>query len=117
GKTVFMCSHILSDIEVLCDSVAILKGGSVARSGSLEELRAAETSAIEVIATCDAPGHGTLKLWLEGLASVSTTPAGLRIEVGDEKDVDVVLAKLREVNGKLISVNPVKQSLEELFLG
>src|SRR2546427_2687375 len=38
GKTVFMCSHILSDIEVLCDSVAILKGGRVARSGSLEEL-------------------------------------------------------------------------------
>src|SRR6267142_720147 len=53
GKTVFMCSHILSDIEVLCDSVAILKGGSVARSGSLEELRAAEMSAIEIIATCD----------------------------------------------------------------
>ncbi|HBB94378.1 MAG TPA: ABC transporter [Blastocatellia bacterium] len=115
GKTVFMCSHILSDIEVLCDSVAILKGGSVARSGSLEELRAAETNAIEVIATCHAPA--LLKLWLKDLATVSTTPAGLRIEIGDEKDVDVILAQLRAVNGKLISVNPVKQSLEELFLG
>src|ERR1700704_773155 len=61
GKTVFMCSHILSDIEVLCDNVAILKGGSVARSGSLEELRATETTSIEVIATCDKPG--LLKLW------------------------------------------------------
>jgi len=117
GKTVFMCSHILSDIEVLCDSVAILKGGRVARSGSLDELRAAETNAIEVIATCDASGSGMLQPLLKGIAVVSTTPVGLRIEVGDEKDVDVVLAKLREVNGKLISVNPVKQSLEELFLG
>lgn len=115
GKTVFMCSHILSDIEVLCDSVAILKGGSVARSGSLEELRATETNSIEVIGTCDKPG--LLKLWLKDLATVSMTPGGLRIEVGDEKDVDVVLARLRDVNGKLISVNPVKQSLEELFLG
>src|SRR5437660_5752255 len=51
GKTVFMCSHILSDIEVLCDSVAILKCGRLARSGSLEELRAQETNAIEIIAT------------------------------------------------------------------
>src|SRR5438445_1033133 len=51
GKTVFMCSHILSDIEVLCNSLALLKGGRVARSGSLEELRAQETNAIEIIAT------------------------------------------------------------------
>src|SRR6266540_6485636 len=39
GKTVFMCSHILSDIEVLCDRVAILKGGCLAQVGYLEELR------------------------------------------------------------------------------
>ena len=36
GKTVFMCSHILSDIEVLCDRVAILKGGRLAQVGYLE---------------------------------------------------------------------------------
>jgi len=117
GKTVFMCSHILSDIEVLCDSVAIVKGGRVARSGSLEELRTAETVAIEIIATSERPSYEQMKLSLTGVAEVSSTPGGLRIEVGDEKNVDVVLAKLREVNGKLISVNPVKQSLEELFLG
>src|SRR5687767_2024497 len=39
GKTVFMCSHILSDIEVLCDRVAILKRGRLAQVGSLDELR------------------------------------------------------------------------------
>jgi ABC-2 type transport system ATP-binding protein len=115
GKTVFMCSHILSDIEVLCDSIAILKGGKLAHAGTLEELRGAEANAIEIIATCETPGR--LKLWLSGIAEVSMTPTGLRIEVNDEKDVDVVLAKLRQVNGKLISVNPVKQSLEELFVG
>ena len=36
GKTVFMCSHILSDIEVLCDRVAILKGGRLAQVGYLD---------------------------------------------------------------------------------
>src|SRR6476620_2984565 len=39
GKTVFMSSHILSDIEVLCDRVAILKRGSLSQVGHLDELR------------------------------------------------------------------------------
>lgn len=114
GKTVFMCSHILSDIEVLCDSVAILKGGKLAHAGSLDELRAAESHAIEIIATCSDTEE--LKASLKVQADVSNTPSGVRIEVSDESDVDDVLAALRAVNGKLISVQPVRQSLEELFL-
>src|ERR671927_604398 len=39
GTTVFLCSHILSDIEVLCDRVAILRRGRLAHIGRLEELR------------------------------------------------------------------------------
>jgi ABC-2 type transport system ATP-binding protein len=114
GKTVFMCSHILSDIEVLCDSIAILKGGKLAHAGTLEELRGAEAKAIEIIASgADAEG---LKAQLKVQASVSSTPSGLRIEVGDEEDVDAVIVALRSVNGKLVAINPVKQSLEELFL-
>ena len=115
GKTVFMCSHILSDIEVLCDSVAILKGGNVARSGSLDELRAQETSAIEILATgADA---AALQQLLAHSAQVTSTASGIRIEVGDERQVDDVLASLRKLDGKLISVQPVRQSLEDLFLG
>lgn len=114
GKTVFMCSHILSDIEVLCDNVAILKNGRVAHAGSLNELRAHETNAIEIIITgADA---ATLKANLPIDAEVTTTPSGLRIQVADEKEVDAVIAALRRVNGKLVSVQPVRQSLEELFL-
>jgi len=116
GKTVFMCSHILSDIEVLCDNVAILKAGKVARSGSLDELRAHESNSIEIIATSPNSDPAALAQLLTGVATVSSEPRGLRIEVADEKNVDLVLAKLRETNGKLISVNPVKQSLEDLFL-
>jgi ABC-2 type transport system ATP-binding protein len=114
GKTVFMCSHILSDIEVLCDSIAILKGGKLAHAGTLEELRVGQANAIEIIASgADAD---RLKSQLKIQAEVTTTPSGLRIAVGDEKDVDAVIAALRSVDGKLVAVNPVKQSLEELFL-
>jgi len=114
GKTVFMCSHILSDIEVLCDNVAILKDGRLAHAGSLDELRARESALIEVIVTgADA---ATMSQHLESSAKVTTTTSGLRIEVADEKQVDEVIAALRKANGKLVSVQPVRQSLEELFL-
>jgi ABC-2 type transport system ATP-binding protein len=114
GKTVFMCSHILSDIEVLCDSVAILKHGRLAHSGSLAELRAGETNLFEVIATGADPE--ALKQRLGAGANVTTTPSGLRIEVANESEVDPVIAALRDARGKLVSVQPVRQSLEELFL-
>jgi len=114
GKTVFMCSHILSDIEVLCDSVAILKQGRLAHAGSLEELRARASNQIEIIAS--GADEAKLKQHLGGNAAVTTTAGGLRIEVSDEQEVDAVLAALRQANGKLVSVQPVRQSLEELFL-
>jgi ABC-2 type transport system ATP-binding protein len=115
GKTVFMCSHILSDIEVLCDSVAILKQGRLAHAGSIDELHAQEASLIEIIATgTDAE---TLKSHLVGKAEVTTNASGVRIQVEDEKEVDAAIAALRKANGKLVSVQPVKQSLEDLFLG
>src|SRR5678816_240318 len=53
GKTVFMCSHILSDIEVLCDRVAILRGGRLTRSGRLQDLtqQSDGEGAVEIVAT------------------------------------------------------------------
>ncbi len=115
GKTVFMCSHILSDIEVLCDRVAILKRGRVAQVGYLDELRqrSDDPNRMEVLASgTDAP---TLTKYLPD-AAISATARGLRIEISAENDFDVVLVALRKAGGKLISVQPLKQSLEELFV-
>jgi ABC-2 type transport system ATP-binding protein len=115
GKTVFMCSHILSDIEVLCDRVAILKNGKLAQVGYLDELRRKTEgpNRMEVMATgTDAE---SLRAHLPG-AEIAPTPRGLRIEIASETEIENVLAALRKVGGKIVSVQPVKQSLEELFL-
>jgi len=118
GKTVFMCSHILSDIEVLCDRVAILRGGRLAHVGYLQELRQ------------EVGGHNRMEMIISGIEEaalrphlpsandflLTSTPAGLRVELTEEKDVDCVIAALRKAGGKLVSVQPLRQSLEELFL-
>ena len=116
GKTVFMCSHILSDIEVLCDRIAILKQGRLSHVGYLNELQEDANNQLEIVAT--GTDADDLKTRIEGLGrwEVNGTATGVRIKVDDEKDVDMVLKSLREAGGKLVSVQLLKQSLEELFL-
>src|SRR6266550_2058026 len=118
GKTVFMCSHILSDIEVLCDRVAILKSGRLAQVGYLEDLRQQGASGNQVEVVLSGVDEATLKPHLPQGNDflVTSTPAGLRIELRDEQEVDSVIVALRKAGGKLVSVQPLRQSLEELFL-
>src|ERR1700682_246824 len=116
GKTVFMCSHILSDIEVLCDRVAILKQGRLANLGYLNELRqqVAGQNLVEVVVS--GTDEGALKTHLPAGIDFQMTaiPGGVRVELKDERDVDKVLAALRQSGGKLLTVQPVRQSLEDL---
>src|SRR2546423_12164297 len=109
-----MCSHVLAGIEVLCDSVAILKGGGLGRAGSLDELRRREAHLLEI--TASDVNEDELKTYVAGNGEILCDAGGLRIRVQDEKDVDAVIAALRKTNGKLVSVQPVRQSLEELFI-
>ena len=119
GVTVFFSSHIIADIEVLCDRVAILRAGRLAHVGRLDELRA----------RLDARGH--LEITVIGAAvpalaeavakvdgaRVTATPAGARIEVASERDVDAALAAARGCGARLVAIQPVRQSLEDLFVG
>jgi len=118
GRTVFMCSHILSDIEVLCDRVAILKKGKLAHQGLLHELaqEVEGKGAVEMVAT----GTDTAAFLAHhpdpSSIVITATAAGLRIQIEDESEVDEVLASLRKAGGRLISIQPVRQSLEALFI-
>ena len=118
GKTVFMSTHILSDIEALCDNVAILRKGKLAATGKLDDLlmQSGERQSYEIVA------KGVSKEMLQTQisdvsgAEIFAKPNGANIQVADETDIDRVLQIIRNSGGNLVSVQPVKQSLEELFV-
>jgi ABC-2 type transport system ATP-binding protein len=117
GTTVFLCSHILSDVEVLCDRAAVLRKGRLAHIGRLDELREAggERPVEVVVSVHDA---ARLEAALAGLARarVTATPGGARVEVPSESDVDEVLRAARHAGARLVAVHPVGNALEELFV-
>jgi ABC-2 type transport system ATP-binding protein len=114
GKTVFFSSHILSDVEALCDRVAILNGGRLVETGRLADLRAQWSGELEIVAT-GAPAEAAWRLSAAGY-EVRQPPGGLHVRIGSERELDEALAHIREVGGKVVSVSPTRGSLEELFL-
>ena len=118
GVTVFMSTHILSDIEALCDNVAILRRGRLAATGRLDELlkvhgesQTFEVSVKDVAAEDLKEAVGAIPG-----AGISAKPNGAAIQVADEKDIAKVLEITRAAGGSLASVQPLRQSLEELFV-
>lgn len=118
GTTVFMSTHILSDIEALCDRVAILRKGKLAASGRLEDLlrESGERQGFEINLQGVSAHELTEKLAGLGGAEVFAKPSGASVQVLSENEVERILQISKSLGGKLVSVQPVKQSLEELFV-
>ncbi|MEK6323260.1 MAG: ABC transporter ATP-binding protein [Acidobacteriota bacterium] len=116
GKTVFFSSHILSDVEALCDRAAILSRGKLVRCGTVHELTGIEDSALEVVAIGIEPSAlGRFSEMVSSLQSAMATPNGVHLVLRDESEIDGTLALIHECGGKLVSINPRRGSLEDVF--
>ncbi len=114
GKTIFFTSHILQDAEVICDQVAILLGGTVARQGYLDELLGQELSGAELVV------EGINEDLYEELArnaerAVVQGPRFL-FEFADEAEAEKALDRVREASGRVRSLVPKRRSLEDLLV-
>ena len=108
GQTVFLSSHILSEVEALCDRVGILRAGKLVEMGSLAELR--HLSALTVQATFDGAVPDLARV--PGVSSVAVDGRVVRCHVrGPVAPLLTVLASANVT--ELLSREP---SLEELFL-
>ncbi|MGH7435346.1 MAG: ATP-binding cassette domain-containing protein [Polyangiaceae bacterium] len=114
GRTLFFSSHILSDVEMLCDRVCILRQGEVVVSGALRELLREGKRRSEI----------TVDGATEALATDLATAAGQTRRVGDSLVIEVegdaavkqVVEKVLAAGARLQSVTPKRETLEDLFV-
>lgn len=118
GTTIFMSTHILTDIEALCDEVAILRGGKLAAIGSLQQLLVSDEASRSLEVNVQSVAAEAIRERIEFIAgaSIKARPHGATVTILDESDIDAVLSVTREAGGRLASITPVKQSLEDLFV-
>lgn len=113
GKTVFLNSHLLSEVERVCDEVAILKSGRVERQGDIERL-------LQVHPVVDIELRSVSENVLMAVHSVATilsrNGAFLTAEVPSEEDIPILARRIVEAGGELMRFVPHRESLEDLFV-
>jgi ABC-2 type transport system ATP-binding protein len=112
GKTVFISSHMLEDVEEVCDRVAILNRGKLITTGRLSELLHGGT--VDIIAdNLSEAALGKVKP-MGGVASLHE--GRLVVELPNEDAVDQVVDIVRAEGGHLVSITAQRKKLEDLFV-
>ena len=114
GKTVFINSHLLSEVEMVSTTVGIMKKGKLLRYGKVEDLTTdKEVYLIETVVPID---EKSLPASFDNVGFKMETSTKLTINVKDSLELNLVIDHLRK-NGVIIkNVSQKKESLEELFL-
>jgi ABC-2 type transport system ATP-binding protein len=114
GRTVLLSSHILSEVEALCDRVTIIRAGHTVETGTLDSLR--HLSRIAIVADLAAPPDGLAsRPGVHDLTVHDLTTRGAQVRFSvDQSALDSVLRRLTEIGVRNLVSRP--PTLEELFL-
>lgn len=113
GTTVLFCSHIIPDVEALCDRLAVLVGGRRVREGSVRELVSAQVPTVEMVI------EGLKLEQVKGMGQDLTTTESLdgrvRVQVSDAQS-QRMLSQVLAAGGRVNSLQAAQFSLEQLFM-
>ncbi len=113
GKTVFLCSHLLKDMEPMCDQVGILSNGQLKLVGSIDDLLQGEAG----YRVCCATVSPELKQKVSALSSeVSEENGTLRLRTPDQNKALEIAGLLSDGGAEGLEVGPDRLTLEEVFL-
>lgn len=114
GKTIFLTSHNLNEIEKICDRVAIMAEGRIVRYGTVASLQEAMRQEIQIrIRTVPRLEPSHLPSYARFL---SQTDDCTQLDLSTEEDIPELLVMLAEQDVKVYEVQIERQSLEEIFL-
>ena len=105
GKTIFLSSHLLSEVELVCDRVAVLHRGKLMRMGRTEDLLQS-VGQIEVVI------RGVMASAFPGAVERDGV-VRLRFSAGAQRST---FERIWSFGGEIISANPVRRTLEDIFL-
>jgi ABC-2 type transport system ATP-binding protein len=119
GKTVFINSHLLQEVELVCDRVAILDRGQVLRHGTMAEVTAhrADADVRLVVAGAEAAVRAALTdLPNAGLLPLEAHEFAIVLHGADQVAIDRLVDRLRSGGVSLVSMVRTRQTLEQAFL-
>lgn len=111
GRTVFISSHELSEVELICDRVAIINKGEIARQGKLTELL--KGGRLEV--TVSGVDEGLARKLSSG-GVLHQLADGYLLDMPEEEDVNAIVDTVRSAKGTVLSMVPRRKRLEDLFV-
>jgi len=114
GKTILLSTHILSDAEAVCDRVGILNRGRLLGCGELPKILGLQAESTEIV--LEDPGPEVLEALRPYVGSIVRTGERVRLEVPAESDLSATLDRALRLRTRIVSVNPVKVSLEDFFM-
>jgi ABC-2 type transport system ATP-binding protein len=113
-KTIFFSSHVLGDVEQICDRVGILVAGQMKVSGRITELLERRVERVDVLARGLKPETVAEAIRIAGQAREGDDE--LRFETSSIEQANKLVKLVTDTGGTLVEVTPVKESLEEYFM-
>ena len=115
GKTVFFSSHILSQVEAVCDRVGILDSGQLVAVDSIEGLRDSFGTGSTVTLSVDAVPESLALETLDAVTSVTVDGRQIRATVSEPGAKIAVIDSVRETGAAILDISTDEASLEDLF--
>lgn len=119
GKTVFITSHVLSEVEKVCDSIAIIKQGTIRASGSIEDMKKRYSTPAVLVRVSDAPinmERAVSVLGSLGAGGMEVLDDEVRVYTKEpDKDTPLISKTLAVANIPVLEIKMMELSLEDIY--
>ncbi len=118
GKTVFLNSHLLSEVEMVCDRVAVMHCGKVIAVGSVDELLRGQLVVEFRVGTWNEELERSMSLdgVVESVACDGPSSVTVRVSLNDERCIPQIVSRLVGCGVEVYGVTPERKTLEDLFI-